>query len=450
MKSNILVIDDNKDILTAVRILLSRNEYNVITETSPDRIPVLMRKWDFSVILLDMNFTKGSISGDEGFKWLELILGINPSAVVILITAYGDIKLAVEGMQKGASDFIQKPWDNQKLLSTISIACKLNSEKKKNSILERQNRLISKDFKNIIGNSSCMKRVFDLIERVSKTDANILITGENGTGKDLIARAIHNSSTRCDSTFLGVDMGSIPDTLFESEMFGHEKGAFTGAEKPRVGRIEAATGGTLFLDEIGNIPLAIQPKLLRVLESREVVPLGGKGHREFDIRLICATNANINKMVNNGDFRQDLLYRINTVEINLPPLRERKEDIPLLLDHFLEIYGKKYSREGLKIDKQSLKRLIDYPWPGNVRELNHLVERAVILSSNNVIDIEDFSLSDYRHSGELELSSYNLNKIEKEVIIKALDSEDGNLTKASKLLGITRATLYRKIEKYGL
>lgn len=449
MRSNILIVDDNEDILTAIRILLSKGEYNVITENSPKRIPILMKKWDFDLILLDMNFTKGANHGEEGFTSLKTILDIDPNAVVILITAYGDIDLAVEGMQKGAADFIQKPWDNQKLLSTISIACDLNREKEKNRLLETRNRLITKDFDDIIGQSSPMLKVFDLINKVSKTDVNILITGENGTGKELIARAIHSRSNRKDSCFLGVDMGSIPQSLFESEMFGHEKGAFTGADQKRIGRIEATSGGTLFLDEIGNIPLHIQPKLLRVLETREVVPLGGKGHRPFDIRLICATNSNIEDMIESGDFRQDLLYRINTVEIEIPPLRERRDDIPLLLKHFLNIYMKKYNRRELTITPSCIKQLLNYAWPGNVRELNHLVERAVILSSGNSITIEDFTLSGIK-SKEFQTSTYNLSEVEREIIKRAIESEDGNLTKSAQILGITRATLYRKIEKYGI
>lgn len=448
MKPHILVIDDNRDILTAARILLSKKGFDVTTESNPRQIPYLIQNTDFSVILLDMNFTRGIVHGDEGIHWLKVILEINPSSVVILMTAYSDIELAVKGMQKGASDFVQKPWDNQKLLSTISIAAELNKEKKNSSLLKVQNRFLKGNDKNIIGTSKAMLSVFAMMEKVSATDANVLITGENGTGKDLVAKAIHNSSNRSDSVFLAVDMGSIAGSLFESEMFGHEKGAFTGADKKRIGRIEAASGGTLFLDEIGNIPLIEQPKLLRILETREVVPLGSEGKRPFDIRLISATNGNIKEMVQDKLLRQDLLYRINTVEIHLPPLRERKEDIPLLLEHFLTIYSKKYNRKTIKITSSAIKKLMDYSWHGNVRELNHLVERAVILSTENKINIEDFTLT--RNIQTRTISDFNLENMEKSVISEAINTEEGNLSRTASLLGITRATLYRKMEKYGI
>ncbi len=449
MKPNILAIDDNSDILTALRICLSQNGFSVTTDTSPDRIPVLMKKTDFSVILLDMNFSKGAILGHEGFKWLDIILDINPQTVVILMTAYGDIELAVKAMQSGASDFIQKPWDNQKLLSTISMATELNTEKRKRSISEVQNRIINSDFKEIIGQSSSMEAVFNIINRVAVTDVNVLIRGENGTGKDLIARAIHNRSKRIDSQFIPVDMGAIPESLFESEMFGFVKGAFTGADKKRMGRIEAASGGTLFLDEIGNVPGLLQSKLLRVLESGEVSPLGSESLKEVDVRLICATNCNIESMVGNGDFRQDLLYRINTVEIILPPLRERKVDIPLLLNHFLSIYCKKYNKDQVTISDSALLELKNYVWPGNVRELSNVVERAVILSSSSILKPEDFSISS--NNDNLPINGcFNLDKMESKVIGEVIDRENGNLSRAAQILGITRATLYRKIKKYDL
>ena len=448
MKSNVLVIDDNRDILTAARILLSQNGFDVTTEPDPRQIPFLIRKTDYSVILLDMNYTKGIVHGREGIQWLDIILEINPTAVVILITAYGDVELAVEGMRKGASDFVQKPWDNQKLVSTVSMAAELHREKRKSSRLKSQNKLLNQNFKNIIGSCEPMKAVFNLVEKVAGTDANVLITGENGTGKDLIARIIHEKSERADSIFLGVDMGSIPESLFESEMFGHETGAFTGADTSRIGRIEAASGGTLFLDEIGNIPLGQQPKLLRVLETREVVPLGNGGKRSFNVRLICATNGNIQELVRTNLFRQDLLYRINTVEIAIPPLRERKEDIPLLLEHFLSIYTKKYNRKELRIHPSAIEKLKQYSWPGNVRELSHLVERAVILTDKDIIEINDFSLT--KNEQAPCFSDFNLEKMEKNVIKEAILSEEGNLSKTSVLLGITRATLYRKMEKYDL
>ncbi|MGL1893687.1 MAG: sigma-54 dependent transcriptional regulator [Spirochaetaceae bacterium] len=445
MKPNILIIDDNKDILTAIRILLSK-DFNVTTECNPKQLPLLLRKNEYNVILLDMNFSEGATHGEEGFKWLKVILDIDPLAVVILITAYGDIELAVQGMKLGATDFILKPWENQKLLSTLFLAADLNLEKRNKRLVEVQNRLVSSAFPEIIGEADVMLELFDLINRVSDTEANILITGENGTGKDLVAKAIHKKSRNSNSIFLGVDMGSIPETLFESEMFGHQKGAFTGADKNRIGRIEAASGGTLFLDEIGNIPMAMQSKLLRVLETREVIPLGSEGKRSFNTRLICATNSNLQLLVTEHKFRQDLLYRINTVEIKLPTLRDRKTDIPILLNHFLESYSKKYGRGDLSFSKSTINKLIDYEWPGNVRELNNYVERAVILSKTNILQM------DPPNSGMsvVSTSSLNLESIEQKAIEEAINSTGGNLTKAAEVLGITRATLYRKKEKYDL
>lgn len=445
MKPSILIIDDNKDILTALRILLNR-DFDVVTESDPNNIPVLLRKKSFNLVFLDMNFTQGAIKGEEGFKWLDVILDIDPEAVVILITAYGDIEIAVKGIKEGASDFILKPWNNEKLLTTISLALELKKEKSKNTLYEAQNKIISSGFPEIIGQSDVMIDLFETIEMVAKTEANVLITGENGTGKELVARAIHNKSLNSDGVFLGVDMGSIPDKLFESEMFGHTKGAFTGADKNRIGRIEAATGGSLFLDEIGNIPLTMQPKLLRVLENREVVPLGSSKKREINTRLICATNSNINKLVDNDLFRNDLLYRINTVELKVPALRERKSDIPLLLKFYLDKYSKKYGKKGLKISENCLRKLTNYCWPGNVRELNNFVEKSVILNRGNIIDIDPPQDS----INTKKFSSFNLEDIEKSAISEVINNEHGNLTKAAETLGITRSTLYRKIEKYDL
>jgi DNA-binding NtrC family response regulator len=335
MSSNVLIVDDNRDILTAGRIALSQKGFQVTVGSDPGQIPALMEKNYFHAILLDMNFTRGVVHGEEGMEWLVRIREINPSAVVILITAYGDVELAVRAMQNGAYDFIQKPWDNDKLVSTVSMAVELGKSKRDVSLWKTRNEFLSELMgERIIGTGKAITRVLELVDKVSRTDANVLISGENGTGKDLVARLIHDLSSRARCPYLPVDMGAIPETLFESEMFGYQKGAFTGAENSRIGRLEAASEGTLFLDEIGNIPLVLQPKLLRVLESRELIPLGGSGKRSFDIRLICATNSNMNQLVAEGSFRQDLLYRINTVEIHLPPLRERQEDIPDLYDHF--------------------------------------------------------------------------------------------------------------------
>ncbi|MBB6479669.1 sigma-54-dependent transcriptional regulator [Spirochaeta isovalerica] len=449
MSPNVLIVDDNRDILAAARIALAQTGFSVTTGSDPEQIPALMAKTDFQVILLDMNFTRGVVHGEEGLTWLQKIRENDPAAVVILITAYGDVELAVRAMQNGAYDFIQKPWDNEKLVSTVSMAVELGRSKREVSLLKRQNQFLSEcNGTQVIGSGPAMRKVLDLVEKVSRTDANVLITGENGTGKDLIARLIHDSSERSDAPFLPVDMGAIPESLFESEMFGYERGAFTGADKSRIGRIEAASGGTLFLDEIGNIPLAQQPKLLRVLETRELVSLGGVSRRAFDIRLICATNSDIQKLIEDNRFRQDLLYRINTVEIPLPSLRERKEDIPELLDHFLQFFCRKYKRPDLKITPSLMERLTEFPWPGNVRELKHLVERAVILAAGSPLKAEDFSL----RSGvsEKNISNFNLENREMSGIAEAIDASEGNLSRAAELLGISRATLYRKMEKYGL
>lgn len=448
MKSTVLIIDDNKDILTALRILLSQNEYEVTTESNPELIPSLIKKREYNLILLDMNFSKGIVDGEEGFKWLKVIKERTPSTQVILITAYGDIQLAVKAMQYGAANFIEKPWDNQKILSILEIANKLYIEKSKSSILEEQTKYLSANNDQFIGNSESTRKIFSLIDKVAKTDANVLITGENGTGKDLIARIIHNRSTRKSSIFLAIDMGALPDSLFESELFGYSKGTFTGAEKSRIGRIEAANGGTLFLDEIGNIPIQQQSKLLRVLESREVTPLGSELKKEIDIRLICATNSDIIELVKDNKFRQDLLYRINTVEIKLPALRDRKDDIPLLVNHFLSIYSKKNSKPNLKISDSTIDKLKKYSWPGNIRELSNLIERAVILSDGNLISNENIALTNTEVRSSV--SDFNLESNEKNIIKLAIESENGNLSKAAKKLGITRATLYRKMEKYVL
>lgn len=445
--NRILIIDDNKDILLSLKILLKQYDFEVDTDENPKNIPLLLKKKSYNLILLDMNFKKGLIYGEEGLEWLKNIKKIDPDIIIILITAYGDIELAVKAMKFGASDFIQKPWDNQKLISTLSIALNLNKEKNKSNILKAQNLYLQNRYKEIIGESDEIKEVFSIIDKVSKTDVNVLITGENGTGKELVARAIHNSSLKHNDVLISVDMGAIPSTLFESELFGYEKGAFTGADKRKIGYIEAADRGTLFLDEIGNLPLIVQPKLLRVLDSRKVTPLGSEKSKEFDIRLICATNSKLKDLVKDNKFRQDLLYRINTVEIKLPALRERISDIPLLIDHFLKVYSKKYNKGNLRISSNAINRLKKYSWPGNVRELKHLVERAVILSNDNTLALSDFDIKE--HFSQV-FTNYSLEDNEKKIIFEVLEKEDKNLTKAARILGITRSTLYRKIEKYDL
>lgn len=454
-KGKVLAIDDNDDILFALKLLLKNQVEKVVTETAPDKIPQLMKEDDFDVILLDMNFTKDAISGQEGFDWLNKILEIDPDAVVVFITAYGDAEKAVKAIKAGATDFILKPWQNEKLLATVSSAIKLRQSKREaGDLKERQkeiNEIQDKPFHEFIGESQEMKEVFRTIQKVAKTDANVLILGENGTGKELVARALHRNSARKDEIFISVDLGSIHENLFESELFGHVKGAFTDAKKDKTGRFELANGGTLFLDEIGNLTLPLQAKLLTALERKEVTKVGSNTTKNIDVRLICATNNDIHKMVANEEFRQDLLYRVNTVEIHLPPLRERTGDLPLLANHFLKQYSKKYKKQIKKISSEAISKLNQHSWPGNVRELQHAIERAVIMCDSDTLEADDFILSSAgKQKEEIELETYDLDTIEMNVIKKVLKQNQGNITKAASQLGLTRTSLYRRMEKYDL
>jgi len=451
----ILIVDDNRDILFALRLLLKPIVELVKTETDPTNIPELMSKNNFDVILLDMNFTKDAISGKEGFHWLGKILEIDPSSVVLLITAYGDVEKSVKAMRAGATDFILKPWQNEKLIATISSAIKLRQSREEVSELKSKQRalntIMDQPFADFIGVSPSMLKVFDTIKKVAQTDANVLILGENGTGKELVARALHRNSLRNDETFVSLDLGAISESLFESELFGHEKGAFTDAKNNRPGRFELASGGTVFLDEIGNLSLPLQAKLLTVLERREVIRVGSSKSRPIDIRLISATNKPLKKMALEDTFRQDLLYRINTVEIELPPLREREEDIPVLAAHFLNLYSKKYKKRFNKLSASVIKKLAAYPWPGNVREFQHVFERTVIMSDGNTLQDSDFHLTSQQAASEgFEFDSYNLEDIEKTIIEKVLRTNRGNVSKAAADLGLTRTSLYRRLEKHGL
>jgi len=452
----ILVVDDNEDILFALKLLLKPHVEFVQTTTNPFEIPDIISKVDFDVILLDMNFTKDAISGQEGFSWLGRILEINPAAVVVFITAYGDAEKAVKAIKAGATDFVLKPWHNEKLIATISSAIKLKqSQNQVTDLKERQKEIsnvMDSSFHDFIGKSEAMQKVFNTIKKVAKTDANVLILGENGTGKELVARALHRDSVRNEEVFISVDLGSIAETLFESELFGHEKGAFTDAKKDKPGRFEIASAGTLFLDEIGNLLLPLQSKLLTVIERREVTRVGANRPKPVDVRLISATNINVHQMVNEENFRQDLLYRINTIEIHLPPLRERYGDIPLLANHFLSVYSKKYKKTVRSIAPEAMKKLETYDWPGNVRELQHAIERAIIMSDSNMLQTDDFFLSSQKEMGTsgVELSSYNLDEVERMIITKVLKRAQGNITQAAGELGITRTSLYRRMEKYDL
>jgi DNA-binding NtrC family response regulator len=451
----ILIVDDDSDVLQAARLLLKHHLSLVHTEKDPKKIPSLLAQENYDVILLDMNFTRDVSSGQEGFHWLDRILEIDPMAVVILITAYGDVEMAVQAIKAGAVDFVQKPWQNEKLLATISAATKLRHSRAKLARLESREKQLAADidqkFHDFIADSAAMHQVFATIRKVARTDANVLILGENGTGKELAARELHRQSARSDEVFISVDMGAIPETLFESELFGHVKGAFTDAKENRAGRFEMASGGTLFLDEIGNLHLPLQAKLLAALQNRTVTRVGSGTLVPIDIRLICATNTPIYEMVEENRFRQDLLYRINTVEIKLPPLREHAEDIPLLVEHFLGVYCRKYQKPTKKIQASTLTRLEKYSWPGNVRELRHAVERAVIMSDSDALEPEDFFLTQPRTKRDgLALETYNLDSVEEKVIRKVLARHGGNVSHAAKELGLTRTSLYRRIQKYGL
>lgn len=452
---NVLVVDDDLDILQAARLYLKQHVTNIHTESNPQRIPTLMQNERYDVILLDMNFTRDTTSGKEGFYWLKRIRELDPDVVVILITAFGDVETAVKAIKEGATDFVLKPWRNEKLLATISSAVHLHRARREaDRFRTRQQNLadeMDQPFHDFIGESSAMRDVFHTIAKVAATDANVLILGENGTGKELVARAVHRQSTRLDEVFISVDMGAITETLFESQLFGHMKGSFTDAHENRAGRFEAADGGTLFLDEIGNLSMPLQSKLLQALETRTITRVGATRPIPMDIRLISATNMPIQRMVQEGSFRQDLLFRINTVEIHIPPLRDRKTDIPLLVDHFLKIYADRYRKEIRGVDSGAMDKLTEYEWPGNVRELQHALERAVIMTDGPDLKPADFPLRSDRAIGdELALPSWNLDDVEKTVIRKVLSKAGGNVSHAAKELGLTRAALYRRMDKHGL
>ena len=454
-KANLLIVDDEADILLSLKMYLEPHFGKIQTETNPYQIPRHLRKESYDLVLLDMNFKKGDTSGKEGLMWLEKILELKPNTSIVMFTAYADVTTAVDAVKKGAVDFIEKPWRNEKLLATLFSAYKLHQSKKEVKQLEDKQAVllenVDQKFNEIIGDSPAMQQVFQLIEKVAKTDANVLILGENGTGKELIARAIHRKSLRNGKTFVNVDLGAVTESLFESELFGHLKGAFTDAQKDRMGRFEVASGGTLFLDEIGNLNQPLQAKLLTVLQNRAVLRVGSNTPIPIDIRLICATNMPLYEMVEEHQFRQDLLYRINTVEIKLPSLKDRPTDIPALTEHFLKMYCKKYQTKLLKLKKATLDKLMGYSWPGNIRELRHAIERAVILCDGDELGADDFILSSKsQEKSDLNFDKYNLELIEKWAIRKVLTKHAGNISRAADELGLTRPALYRRMAKYDL
>ena len=449
----ILIVDDNEDVLFALNLLLEPYTEKIKVATTPDRIEYFMTTFHPDLILLDMNFSRDAISGQEGFESLKQILQIDPQAIVIFMTAYADTDKAVRAIKAGATDFIPKPWEKDKLLATLTSGMRLRQSQQEVSILKEQVEVLSgqnTSENDIIGESSVMQEVFTTINKLSNTDANILILGENGTGKDVIARLIYRCSPRYGKPFVTIDLGSIPEQLFESELFGFEKGAFTDAKKSKAGRMEVATNGTLFLDEIGNLSLPMQSKLLTAIEKRQISRLGSTQTVPIDVRLICATNADIRQMVEDGNFRQDLLYRINTIEIHIPPLRERGNDIILLADHFLDRYTRKYKKEIHGLTREAKNKLLKYTWPGNVRELQHTIERAVILGDGSMLKPENFLFHTTSKQKKEEEVILNLEQLERQAIEKALRISNGNISRAAEYLGITRYALYRKLEKLGL
>ncbi|MBN2814770.1 MAG: sigma-54-dependent Fis family transcriptional regulator [Bacteroidales bacterium] len=451
-EGRLLIADDNKGLLNALQLLLQPTFEDVVALSNPNTLLTVMTKSVFDVILLDMNFKAGVNTGNEGLFWLKEIKRHHPNAEVVMITAYADVDLAVKALKEGACDFVVKPWDNEKLIATLKAAYRLRKSNKEINLLKSKEALLknetNRNYPIVTGDSPAMKNVMQVVQKIAATDANVLITGENGTGKELIAREIHRLSTRNKETFVLVDLSSLTETLFESELFGHRKGSFTNAYEDKTGRFVLADKGSLFLDEIGNIPMGLQSKLLTVLQSRTITPVGANAEIPVDIRLISATNKNLSQMIASGQFRQDLLYRLNTIQIHLPPLRERIEDIEMIVGHFMSIYTRKYGKVGMEISDEAMSRLKSYSWPGNVRELQHAMEKAVILSDHSKLLARDF------YFGAEESISVShaetLEEMEKKMIASALRKNGQNQSAAAQQLGITRQTLYNKIKKYGI
>jgi DNA-binding NtrC family response regulator len=453
-KGCILIADDKGEILESLKQLLKYDYAQIITTDDPEQIPAILAQYPIDLVLLDMNFTPGATSGKEGLHWLQKILDHDPLAVVVPMTAYGDIHMAVNAMKAGGIDFIVKPWDPPKLMATIASAFQLRQSRLEVNGLRETRRIMDQDihrqFDLLVGSSQEVERMKELTSRAASSDASILITGENGSGKELIARQIHLQSSRSGESFVGVDLGSLNESLFESEMFGHQKGAFTDAHRDHIGRFEIASEGTLFLDEIGNLSMHLQSKLLRVLEENIITPVGSNHSRSIDIRLISATNRNLNEMILGNVFREDLYFRINTIEIRVPPLRERQGDIPLLLDYFLRKFEQKYNKSRSSISGKALEALSRYHWPGNIRELKHMSEKAVVMNETGILEPQDFfspSLSTTQNPSD-QLSS--LADLERAAIKDALSKFKGNISQAASLLEISRSTLYSKMEKHGL
>jgi DNA-binding NtrC family response regulator len=453
MKASVLIVDDNREILSALEKIVRRDFEKVHTLTNPNRIIEILKGYDIDIVMIDMNFRSGVHNGNEGLYWLKEIYKFDKNLSVVIVTDSDDIELAVKAIKEGAVDYILKPWNDSKLLATLNVAWQLRMSRIEASSLKQDNIQLKKAInrggeKIVLGASPTMINVMNIVNKVASTDANVLITGENGTGKELVAREIHNLSKRSGELMVSVDMGSITESLFESELFGHVKGAFTDARDDRKGKFETAHKGTLFLDEIGNLSLQSQAKLLSVLQNRYVVKVGSNRMQPIDIRLICATNRNLIQMVNDGEFREDLLYRINTILIEVPPLRDRVDDIPILANFFLKVLGERYGKEGLKFNTHTLEKLSNHDWPGNVRELQHAVEKAVILSESSVLKPSDFAFASVpKGSANAEIT---LEEMEKKLIMESLNRYSGNMSMVAGKLGITRQTLYNKMRKYGI
>lgn len=451
---NILLVDDDEFVLLSIKLLLEPHFFAVKTVNNPERIPALFDREQFDVVVLDMNFRHGDTTGNQGLFWLKKILTISPETQVILVTAFADISVAVESIREGALDFIVKPWQNEKLLATVKTANLVSQEKKKvKQLRSQQKSLVSamnQWYEPLIGESASISSIRKTIEKVAPTEAEVLILGQNGTGKEVIAREIHRHSKRADGIFMTVDVGSLSESLFESELFGHRKGAFTDAKEDRIGRFEAAAGGTLLLDEIGNLSLPLQAKLLTVLQHKKIIRLGSNEPIDLDLRIICATNRDLRQMVTDGTFREDLLYRINTVEITVAPLYERPEDISLIAVHFLEKFSNKYQKPYLKLSAALIAQLQGYRWPGNIRELQHALERAVIMCDREQLASEDFGSLQKQVSEEFVFDVLNLEKLEAWAIRKAIAKHGGNISHAAEELGLSRGALYRRIEAYGI
>ncbi|QHS57303.1 sigma-54-dependent Fis family transcriptional regulator [Mucilaginibacter sp. 14171R-50] len=448
-KATVLIVDDDPDVLTAVKLLLKTETHEIITEKNPENLNWLLQRNQVDLVLLDMNFNSAINTGNEGIYWLRKIKEWKPNVCVIMITAYGDIDLAVRSLKEGANDFVVKPWHNEKLIDTIK---DLLDKKEGGSKSAKASVKGGVGQTSILGDSEIMEDIFHKVNKIAPTDANILILGENGTGKDLMAKAIHERSLRADKPFVKVDVGALTDSLFESELFGHKKGAYTDAREDRMGRFEEAEGGTLFLDEIGNISLQQQAKLLTVLQNRQVTRLGTNKPVDIDIRLICATNVPLQELANENKFRKDLIYRINTVEINMPPLRKRAEDIVLLARHFAKLYSSKYLKPAIDFEPAALQKLRSYNYPGNVRELQYTIERAVIMADDSILKPDDLIFSILETPGESMIDDDNiqLSTLEKNAILRVIEKHNGNITRAAKELGLTRTALYRRLSKYDI